>query len=71
MNAWINADKATPEPLLDVLIVIDRDDEPHVEMGFRRDNGQWFLTGSEPLIEVFPLCWMHLPALPQTRPVAE
>lgn len=64
MNQWIKTETDLPEPLLDVLVVIDFDGDPFVDMGFRRANGEWFLTGTEPLLSIKPTHWMHVPELP-------
>jgi hypothetical protein len=63
-NPWTDVGVHLPEPLLDVLIVYKFEGEPTVDMAFRRASGEWFLTGSEPLIRVSPTHFMHLPEPP-------
>lgn len=70
-NHWVDVGVKSPEPLIDVLIVCDYDGEPTVEMAFSQANGEWFLTGSEPLIRVRPNHWMHLPEPPPGLPKTE
>jgi hypothetical protein len=64
MTQWIESKTKVPEPLLDILVAYVFDGESTIDMAFRRDNGRWFLTGSEPLIEIHPTHWMPLPELP-------
>ena len=65
MSQWIKTETHHPVPLIDVLVVIDFDDDPFIDMGFQRANGDWFLTGSNPLVPIKPTHWMHLPELPK------
>lgn len=54
-----------PEPLIDVLIVYEFDDEPGIDLGYRRANGQWCLTGDSVALPKPPTYWMELPPLPE------
>lgn len=52
-----------PEPLHDVLVVWMCDGELSVDLAFRKPDGRWVMTHTE--LEVEPLYWSPLPALPQ------
>lgn len=60
---WITTRKVVPEPLHDVLVVWMCDGELSVDLAFRKPDGRWVMTHTE--LEVEPLYWSPLPALPQ------
>lgn len=58
--------EAVPEALVDVLVVIACDESEtgwSFDMGFRKTDGRWLLTGAE--IAIHPVAWMHLPPIPR------
>lgn len=64
---WRPVEITVPLPLEDVLVVNrlgNLDDEPMVDMAFRRKSGEWVLSSSDPLTVIRPTHWMPLPSLP-------
>ncbi len=72
--AWQSAQTAVPEPLVDVLIVLDDGSGPHVDLGYRTSAGTWFYTGGD-AISAAPSHWRPVPRLPNAegpmRPILE
>lgn len=67
IEPWCWPDESPPEPLEDVLVVTCTgclDNAPARDQAYRRRDGSWVLTGSDPEIVIVPLCWMHLPEIP-------
>lgn len=67
LKRWIVLDEALPEPLTDVLVVWSDarfDADATVDIGYRKPDGRWVLTGTEPEKVIMPTHWMPLPPLP-------
>lgn len=67
LGLWRVGDVALrlPEPLHDVLVChVMAGGEPAVDIGYRKPDGRWVLTGSDPEREIAPSHWMALPAPP-------
>lgn len=68
--AWIAVGEALPAPQIDVLVhhyfAWEAEDCASIDLGYRKRDGRWVLTGSEPDIEIRPTHWMPLPPPPAT-----
>lgn len=65
-DRWISVSTCLPEPLHDVLVTYRLgDDEPTVDIAFRKPDGHWVITGSE--LTIHPTDWMPLPAPREER----
>lgn len=68
IKPWRWPDESPPDPLEDVLVVTRTgclDDAPARDQAYRRRDGSWVLTGSDPEIVIVPLCWMYPPEIPE------
>jgi len=62
---WIPVSGRVPEPLRDVLVAYTGiGGEPAVDIAYRKPDGCWVVSGSDPEIEVTPGWWMALPQPP-------
>lgn len=63
--SWVPVESDVPPPLVDVLVVHELFEGQHTtDFAYRKRDGQWVLTGSDPDQEIQPSHWMHVPALP-------
>lgn len=68
IKPWRWPDESQPDPLEDVLVITCTGclgDAPARDQAYRRKDGRWVLTGSDPEIVIVPLCWMPMPEIPQ------
>lgn len=64
-GVWVDVTLCLPVPLHDVLAAWRNDDgDPSVDVAYRRANGEWVLTGSDPDVLIQPTHWMALPEVP-------
>ena len=65
---WHSVTERLPEALEDVLAVWRPSpwEPPAIDMAYRTPDGHWFITGSDPDLEIHPTHWMALPALPKS-----
>lgn len=62
---WHDPAERVPEPLHDVLVIwsaLGDDMELVRDMAYRRLDGQWVLTGSDPELIIRPWAWTPLPS---------
>lgn len=63
---WVNVNDRLPPPLVDVLVAYEMSPGTHtVDQAYRKRDGRWVLTGSEPEDVIAPSHWMEVPALPE------
>jgi len=70
ITAWIGVRGIVPAPLTDVLVAVPKIavGGSIVDMGYRRSDGRWVLSNSDPQLFVEVTHWMPLP-MPQDRKV--
>jgi nucleotide-binding universal stress UspA family protein len=68
---WHDPAERVPETLHDVVVIwsaLGDDMDLVLDMAYRRNDGQWVLTGSEPDLIIRPWAWTPLPAPPDDIP---
>jgi len=62
---WHSVQDCLPEPLVDVWVCYThRDAEQDIAQAYRKPDGRWVLTGSDPDIAIHPSHWMAQPLPP-------
>jgi hypothetical protein len=67
IKPWRWPDESRPEPHEDVLVITRTGclyDVPSRDLAYRKRDGTWALTGTDPERVIEPLCWMPMPAMP-------
>lgn len=62
---WHSVQDCLPEPLHDVFVCYGHvDEEQEIDLAYRKPDGRWVLTGSDPDRVIHPTDWMANPLPP-------